>query len=116
MSSQPHPTVPAGSTSDRRRDDARLHVRRRRAFSLHARVYAASMVVVVAVNAAINATAHLTGEWWAWWSVPALLGWGLGVAVHGLVVRLARPQSVALAREQREIEEFLAAGETESLR
>lgn len=109
MSSHAHPPAPAGATSDTIRQEARLHIRRRRAFSIHAGVYAASIAVIVAVNAVTNAAAGLTGEWWAWWSVPAVLGWGIGVTVHGLVVRLARPRSGSPDREEREIDRFLAS-------
>lgn len=73
-------------------DRAPLHLRQRRAFHVHAIVFSISMVVIFTTNLAINAAAGIVGEWWAWWSVAALLGWGLGVTVHGLVVRLARPQ------------------------
>ncbi len=83
----------ARTTGDQRPDDTQLHVRQRRAFHLHASVFAVSMVIIFLVNLATNVAANLTGEWSAWWSAWALLGWGLGVAIHGLVVRLARPQS-----------------------
>ena len=88
-----HPPTPAGTTDDQRTEDARLHVQQLRAFSIHARVYAASMIGIFVVNLAVNLAANVTGEWWAWWSVLALLGWGVGVAIHGLVVRMSRPQS-----------------------
>ncbi len=81
-------------------EDALLHVQQTRAFHLHARVFAASMVIIFAVNLALNAAAGITGEWWAWWSVLALIGWGLGVTVHGLVVRFSKPQSGELARSR----------------
>jgi hypothetical protein len=53
-------------------------------------VFAISMVVIFIVNLALNAATGITGEWWAWWSALALVGWGLGVTVHGLVVRTSR--------------------------
>ncbi len=84
-----HAPTSAGTVTDQRREDARLRAQQRRAFHLHASVFALSMLVIFIVNAALNAAADLTGEWWAWWSVWALLGWGLGVTVHGLVVRIA---------------------------
>lgn len=58
-----------------------------RAFQVHAGVFAASMVLIFAVNLAVN----LAGQWSAWWAIWALIGWGLGISVHGLVVLLARP-------------------------
>ena len=65
----------------------------RRVFQVHARVFVASIVLIFAVNLALNLATSSTGQWSAWWSIWALLGWGLGVAVHGLVVRLARPNN-----------------------
>lgn len=62
-----------------------------RAFQVHAGVFAASMVLIFAVNLAVNLSAGIAGQWSAWWSIWALIGWSLGIAVHGLVVRLARP-------------------------
>ncbi len=63
----------------------------RRAFRLHAATFAGSMVIIFIVNLLINLAAGITGEWWAWWSGWALIGWSLGIAVHGLVVRMSRP-------------------------
>ena len=74
-------------------DAAELHLQQRLAYQLHARVFAASMVLIFAVNLALNAAAGLLGEWSAWWSGWALLGWGLGVSVHGIVVRMARHET-----------------------
>lgn len=88
-----NPPAEPGTTHDQPTEDARLHAHQRRAFHLHASVFGVSMVLIFVVNLAINAAAGITGEWWAWWSVVAMLGWGLGVTVHGLVVRMSRPQS-----------------------
>lgn len=60
--------------------------RQLRAFQVHAGVFAASMLLIVLLNLVINAAAGITGELRAWWSVYALLGWAIGIAVHGLVV------------------------------
>jgi hypothetical protein len=87
----------AMSTPNEPAEDARLYEHQRRVFQVHAGVFAASMALIFVVNLAINAAADITGEWWAWWSVAALLGWGLGVAIHGLVVRMSRPPSVGPA-------------------
>lgn len=62
-----------------------------RAFHVHAAVFAAGMVGITAINLVTNLSAGIADEWSAWWSVWALIGWGIGVTVHGLVVRLARP-------------------------
>lgn len=85
-------TPTAAGTVDTRGAAARLHAHQARAFRLHAAVFAGSMVLIFATNAVLNLAAGIAGEWWAWWSVLALLGWGLGVTVHGLVVRASRPE------------------------
>lgn len=69
-----------------------------RAFQIHAAVFAAGMVGIFLVNLLTNLAAGIADQWSAWWSVWALIGWGLGIAVHGLVVRLARPGSEAPGR------------------
>ena len=53
---------------------------------MHAAVFAVSMVGIIVVNLAINLAAGIVGAWWAWWSVAAFVGWGIGVAVHGAAV------------------------------
>lgn len=62
-----------------------------RAFQAHAGVFAATMVLIFAVNLAVNLAAGIAGQFSAWWSVWALIGWSMGIAVHGLVVFLAKP-------------------------
>jgi hypothetical protein len=44
----------------------------------------------------------------AWWSVWAFIGWGLGIVVHGLVVRLNRPAPSSSTGEQQQIDKALA--------
>lgn len=63
----------------------------RRAFHIHAAVFGASMVLIFLVNLLVNLGAGTTGDLGAWWFAWALLGWGIGIAVHGLVLRLNRP-------------------------
>ena len=75
---------PTQSTSD--------HPHQVRAFQAHAGVFAATMVLIFAVNLSVNLSAGIAGQWSAWWSVWALIGWSLGLAVHGLVVFLAKPE------------------------
>ena len=43
----------------------------------------------------------------AWWSGWALSGWGLGIAVHGLVVWLSRTGSGSSAWQEQQIDEVL---------
>jgi hypothetical protein len=87
---------------------ARQYVRQLKALYVHAAVAAATLVVIVVVNAVTNATAGISGGWEIWWSIWAVMGWSLGLAVHALVVRLARPSHGASAWEQRQIDKVLA--------
>lgn len=70
---------------------AREYVQGLRAFQVHAAVFAVGMILILLVNLLTNIDAGVVGDWKAWWSMWALLGWGLGISVHGLVVRLNRP-------------------------
>ena len=108
--------TPAGTTDDQRREEAREYVQRLRVFYVHATVFAVVMVFLFLVNLAINVAADLTGEWWAWWSGWTLLGWGIGIAIHGLVVRMSRPKSSASSWEQKQIDKILAEDEADPLR
>lgn len=70
---------------------------RRRAFYVHAAVWAAVNVMLVAVWA-------LSGGGHPWFVYP-LLGWGIGLAAHGASAHLlARPDDIVLEREQRRLE------------
>ena len=113
MSTYTHtdPPTESGTTRDQRRHDAREYVHQLRVFYIHACVFAGSMVVMFVVNLATNAAAGITGEWWAWWSSWALLGWGLGVSIHGLVVRMARPRAPGPTWEERQVDKILSPEE-----
>ncbi len=78
-----------------------LYDEQRRAFQAHAAVFVAGMVVMFAVNLATNVSAGIAGNWSAWWSVWALIGWSLGIAVHGFVVWLNQPAHVVAQRRSR---------------
>ena len=67
------------------------HALQRRAFQVHAAAFTAGMVLIFVVNLLVNLSAGVGGQLSAWWSLWALIGWGLGVAVHGFVGWLARP-------------------------
>ncbi len=67
------------------------HAEQRRAFQAHAGVFLVGMAVIFGVNLVVNLMADIAGSWSAWWSLWALIGWGAGVAIHGLVVWLNRP-------------------------
>ena len=108
-------TTPAEASShldqaaDRREEAARRYVQQLRVFYVHAAVFAAGMTVIFAVNLLTNLSAGIAGEWSAWWSVWALIGWGAGIAVHGLVVRLNRPSPSPAMWEQRQIDRILGS-------
>ena len=70
-----------------------MYAQQRRAFRIHAAVFAAGMIVIFAVNLLTNLAAGIADQWSAWWSLWALIGWGLAIAVHGFVVWLSRPES-----------------------
>ena len=110
------PPAAAGTPEDQRREEARQYVRALRVFYTHAVVFAVGMVIIFLVNLATNVAAGIAGEWWAWWSAWALLGWGLAVAIHGLVLRSSRPKSRTSSWEDRQIDKILAEGDTEPLR
>ena len=111
-----HPATPAEPTDDQRREEARQYVQQLRVFYTHATVFAVGMVVIFVVNLAVNMAAGLTGEWWAWWSGWALIGWGVAIAIHGLVVRMSRPNSSTSTWEQKQINKLLAEDDAEPLR
>lgn len=103
----PHPPADRPA-EDQRVESARRYVQQLRAFYVHTGVFAASMMIIVLVNLATNAAAGIAGEWRAWWSAWALISWGLGVAVHGLVVLLNRPSRSSSTWEQRQIDKELS--------
>jgi len=108
-------TTPTEGTSqidraaDERQEAARRYVHQLRVFYVHAAVFAGSMAINLAVNLLVNLSAGIAGEWSAWWSLWALLGWGAGIAVHGLVVRLNRPSFETSTWEQRQVERILGS-------
>ncbi len=107
MSTPPDASSELDPATDEREDAARRYVEQLRAFYVHAGVFAAGMLVIFTVNLLTNLSAGVAGDWTAWWSAWALLGWGLGIAVHGLVVRLNRPSLGSSTWEQQQIERML---------
>lgn len=101
----PHADEPVGQE---RVEAAQHYVQQLQAFYVHAAVFAAGMVIIFAVNLVTNLSAGIAGEWSAWWSVWALIGWGLGIVVHGLVVGLNRPSPSSSTWEQRQIDKLLS--------
>ena len=83
------------------------YIEQLRVFYVHACVFAVSMLVIFGVNLLTNLSAGIAGEWSAWWSGYALLGWGLGIAIHGFVVRINRPSLSSSTWEQQQIDKML---------
>lgn len=78
--------------------EARAHrrVRRKMGFFIHAFVF-------VVVNIGLYAINSMTGE--PRWSVFPLLGWGLGLAIHGIVTLIAlQGEGIRRGMVEREIE------------
>ena len=107
MSAPPQASSKLDHATGQREEAARRYVEQLRAFYVHAGVFAAGMLVIFTVNLLTNLSAGLAGEWTAWWSAWALLGWGVGIAVHGLVLRLNRPSLSSSTWEQQQIERML---------
>ena len=102
MSTPTHPHLPTspGAPDDQRVESVDEYLHNRQAFRIHAAVFAATMVLIFAVNLSVNLSAGIAGQWSAWWSVWALIGWGSGIAVHGFVLWLSRPASGLLQARQ----------------
>ncbi|MEM7272228.1 MAG: 2TM domain-containing protein [Actinomycetota bacterium] len=82
-------TDPRDSGDHTDRPDPTVYANQRRAFQVHATVFAATMVLILAVNLLVALGAGTAGQLSAWWSLWALIGWGSGITVHGLVLKLA---------------------------
>lgn len=87
-------------TADERVEVARRYADQRRAFHGHVGGFATGMFIMFSVNLVTNISAGTAGEWSAWWSVWALLGWSIGIAVHGFVVWLNRPSFASSTAEE----------------
>lgn len=96
-----------GRIEEQRVEAARRYVKQLHAFFIHAGVFTGGMVIIFVVNLATNLSAGIASDWRAWWSVWAFAGWGIGIAVHGLVVRLNRPSS-SVTWEQRQVDKVLS--------
>lgn len=101
------PRQPAGLADQQLVEAVRRYVQQLQAFYVHAGVFVGGMTIIFLVNLATNAAAGIAGDWRAWWSAWAFIGWGLGIAVHGLVVRLNRPTVSSSTWEQRQIDKVL---------
>ena len=106
-------TSPSDGVDADARRDARRYVRRLRGFYVHAAVYAVSMVVIIIVNVVVTFATGNEDEWWAWWFVWPLVGWGLAVAIHGIAVRLSRKDRWGSEWEDRKVDELLHEADSE---
>ena len=71
---------------------------RRRVFYVHAAIYGATNIALVAIWI-------LVGGGHPWFLYP-ILGWGIGLAAHGAVAFfLASPQEIVLQREEQRMSE-----------
>ena len=105
--STPQPSPRLDQAVDDREEAARRYVEQLRAFYIHVCMFVVGMLIMFAVNLLTNLSAGIAGEWTAWWSAWAFLGWGIGIAVHGLVVRLNRPSLASPTWEQRQVDRVL---------
>lgn len=108
------PTTARQALDDERRVVAGRYVDQVRAFRVHAAVFAGSMAIIILTNLLVNLSAGTAGDWGAWWSLWALLGWGIGLCVHGLVVRLARPHPPGRSPRERQVDEILSRWDDET--
>lgn len=85
---------------DERYEAAGRYADQLRAFYGHVGGFATGMFIMFAVNLVTNISAGTAGEWNAWWSVWALVGWSIGIAVHGFVIWLNRPSFASSTAEE----------------
>lgn len=87
------PASPTVEAEPRPMDETRTR-EQIQAFKAHAAVFVAGMVPIFLVNLLTNLSAGVAGNWGAWWSAWALIGWSSGLAIHGLVLRLELSKGV----------------------
>lgn len=110
MSAATTPTLPS-QPEDAAHRAARRRVRALRGWYVHAFVYAVVIAGLWAVHLATGST-HVTRGGFPWPLAP-MFGWGLGLAIHGLVV-WSKAATFARDWERRQFERFL--GEEQAAR
>ena len=96
------------SEEQRARRRARRKVEQKLAFYLHLGIYIAVNILLVVINL-------LTWRGYPWFIYP-LVGWGVGVAIHGMVAFFDSSKKMAGFKErmiEKETERQLEAQETE---
>jgi fatty acid desaturase len=91
-----HTQQPEAAPSDPMRAAAIERLQKKREFTTHAVVYTMVNLTLIAIWALIFAT---TGAWFPWPVFP-ILGWGIGLVLHGWSVYFQRPiDESEIARE-----------------
>lgn len=88
-------------------EKARKHVKDVKDFYVHLSVYLVMAVFFVTLNVLTS-----FGEWWFHWP---LLGWGIGLSIHGLTV-FVFDKSFTDDWEEKKIKEFMGEKEYEAYR
>jgi hypothetical protein len=77
---------------------AKMRIEEIKAFYVHAGIYTIVNIVLISIN--------IFNQDEVWWSLWALLGWGIGLAIHGMSV--FGPISVLMMKwEQRKIAQLM---------
>ena len=77
---------------------AKMRIEEIKAFYVHAGIYIAVNIVLVAIN--------LYDDDDVWWSLLAILGWGVGLAIHGMSV-FGPISALMMKWEQRKIAQLM---------
>jgi hypothetical protein len=92
------PSASASAPDQERLARARRRVAALKGFYIHLFAFAVVLTGLAVINAMLGR------PWWVLW---VLLGWGLGVLAHGLVVLASTSQAIA-AWERRKLQQFMS--------